>query len=309
MGCWHERLLACSLAFCFAVTAMAAEPMTVEDYMALSGPAPNAHIPYGEAPSQYIELFLPPGGGLFPVVVLVHGGCWVKEFQGITQMRNLAGALTAQGIAVWNVEYRRIDEDGGGYPGTYQDVAAALDLLVANAAVHRLDTRRLVAMGHSAGGHLVQWLAGRGLLPPSSPLYQAHPFKVREIIALGSIGDLRDRAGSLKSTCGVEAAQLTGPPSGTRPDVYADTSPAELMPNGSHTVLINGALDTISTPQTAADYAARARKAGDAVEVLLLPQASHFDEVAASSPAWALILPVIQRALGSPDKRFASIGP
>ena len=296
--------------------------MTLEDYIALDGPAPNAHLAYGSAPSQYVELFLPPGRGPFPVVLLVHGGCWLQEFQGITQMRNLAGALMAHGIATWNVEYRRargargelgaagggwpgtlqdvamgIDQ-GGGYPGTYHDAAAALDLLIAEAAAHDLDTQRLVAMGHSAGGHLAQWLAGRRVLPKSSPLYRAHAFAVKQVIALGSFGDLRNRASSLKSTCGVDAAQLTGLPSAARPDVYSDTSPAELMPNGSTTVLINGALDTISPPHTAADYAARALQAGDTVSTLVLPQASHYDEVAASSAAWTLILPVIRQALG-----------
>jgi acetyl esterase/lipase len=279
------------------MNAMAAEPMTLQDYMALSGPEPSAHLAYGSAPSQYAELFVPSGEGPFPVVVLIHGGCWVKEFQGIVQMRNLAGALAARGIAVWNVEYRRIDEAGGGYPGTYQDAAAALDLLITSAPAHHLDTQHLVAMGHSAGGHLVQWLAGRGRLPASSPLYAAHPFPVRQVIALGSIGDLRNRTANLKQVCGVDIEQLAGRPTAGRPDIYADTSPAELVPNGSHTVLINGALDSVSPPQMALDYAARVRKAGDTVETLVLPHASHFDEVSASSPAWALILPVIQKAL------------
>jgi len=275
------------------------QPLTLLDYMALNGPAPTAHLAYGAAPSQYVELFLPPGSGPFPVVFLVHGGCWLKEFAGITQMRNLAGALMAQGIATWSVEYRRADEEGGGYPGTYQDVAAALDLLGAQASIHHLDTRRLVAMGHSAGGHLVQWLAGRTVLPPTSPLYQAHPFPVKQVIALGSIGDLRRRASSLKSICGIEAAQITGMPSTDRPDVYSDTSPAELMPNGSTTVLINGALDSISPPETAIDYAERAAKAGDKISTVVLRHASHYDEVAAASPAWAMILPVILTALGA----------
>ena len=276
---------------------MAAQPMTLQDYLALSGPEPTAHFAYGSAPSQYAELFVPAGEGPFPVVMLVHGGCWVKEFQGIVQMRNLAGALAARGIAVWNVEYRRIDEAGGGYPGTYQDAAAALELLISSAPAQHIDTQRLVAIGHSAGGHLVQWLAGRGKLPPSSPLYAAHPFPVRQVIALGSIGDLRSRTANLKQVCGVDIEQLAGRPTAGRPDIYTDTSPAELVPNGSHTVLINGALDFVSPPQSALDYAARVRKAGDTVETLVLPGASHFDEVSASSPAWALILPVIHKVL------------
>ncbi len=91
-----------------------AAPMKLADYMALSGPAPSATFAYGSAPSQYAELFRPAGAGPFPVAVLVHGGCWTVEYGGITQLRNLAGALAAQGIAVWNVEYRRADEAGGG---------------------------------------------------------------------------------------------------------------------------------------------------------------------------------------------------
>jgi hypothetical protein len=87
-------------------------PMTLADYLALSGPAPAAASPTAAAPSQYAELFLPPAPGPFPVAVLVHGGCWTKEFGGITQLRNMAGALAARGIAVWNVEYRRVDEAG-----------------------------------------------------------------------------------------------------------------------------------------------------------------------------------------------------
>lgn len=277
---------------------MAAKPITLEQYMALSGPNPSARIAYGVEPSQYVELFRPQGEGMFPVVLLVHGGCWLKEFQGIVQMRNLAGALAAQGIAVWNVEYRRIDEDGGGYPGTYQDAAAALDLLVERASAHHLETRRLVAVGHSAGGHLVQWLAGRSQLPSTSGLHTRNPFPLRQVVALGSIGDLRRRAAGIEQVCGIDMKRLTGPPTPARPNVYADTSPAELMPTGSHTVLINGDLDHVSPPQTALDYAARAQQAGDRVDTIVLPRASHFDEVCASSPAWTLILPVIHRALG-----------
>jgi acetyl esterase/lipase len=275
-----------------------AAPMTLDDYLALSGPAPSATIAYGSAPSQFAQLFRPAGAGPFPVVVLVHGGCWTVAYGGISQMHNVAGALAARGIAVWNVEYRRVDEEGGGYPGTYLDINAALDALAAQAGRYQLDTSRIVAMGHSAGGQLVQWIAGRARIAPSSPLYQAAPLAVRQIISLGGLADLRRERELIQSSCGRELAQLAGLPSASRPDVYADTNAAELIPNGSRTVLITGELDTISPPRAAHDYAARARAAGDQAEVIILPKASHYDEIAASSPAWALILPVIEQALG-----------
>ena len=278
-----------------------AAPMTLADYLALSGPAPSAKIAYGSAPSQYAELFRPAGDGPFPVAVLVHGGCWTIKFGGIEQMRNLAGALAAQGIAVWNVEYRRVDEEGGGYPGTYQDMNAALDLLGEQAQRQQLDLGRIVAIGHSAGGQLVQLIAGRARFPASSPLFRADPLPVREIISLGGLADLRNERALIKHSCGRDTVELAGSPSAARPDVFADTNAAELMPNGSHTVLITGELDTVSPPRAAHDYAARARAAGDTASVVILPGASHYDEVAASSPAFKLVLPVIRKALRLAD--------
>jgi len=273
--------------------------MSLADYMALDGPSPRAHIAYGSAPSQYVELFEPSGKGPFPVVALVHGGCWSSELGGIRQMHNIAGALLGYGIATWNVEYRRIDEQGGGYPGTYEDINRAFDLLRAKAGLYNLDASRIVAMGHSAGGHLVQWVAGRSRLPKSSPLYDATPIALREVVSLGGLADLRGQRDRIARVCGVPDGALTGQPNAARPDVFSDTSAAALIPNGSHTLLINGELDVISPPSVAAAYAELAWRAGDRVETIVLPDASHFDEVAASSPSWNRILPIILRAFDS----------
>lgn len=272
-------------------------PMKLDEYLALTGPAPTARLAYGPAPSQYAELFVPQGAGPFPVAVLVHGGCWTSKFGGIRQFRNMAGALAARGIAVWNVEYRRVDEEGGGYPGMYLDMHAALDLLAANAAARKLDLERIVAVGHSAGGQLVQWIAGRGRIPAGSPLYHPDGLKVDRIVSLGGLADLRHEAALIKSSCDRDIAQLAGTPSPERPDVLVDTNAADLMPNGSRTWLVTGALDTISPPRVAHDYSARAKAAGDAAEVVILPDASHYDEVAATSPAWPQVLRVIEQAL------------
>lgn len=275
-------------------------PMPLDAYLALTGPAPTAHVAYGAAPSQFAELFEPAdaGAGLHPVVVIVHGGCWTKDFGGITQMRNMAGALAAQGIAVWNVEYRRYDEEGGGYPGMYHDVATAMDRLRALAPQYRLDLSRIVLVGHSAGGHLAQWAGSRARLPRSSPLYVADPLPVPVVISLGGLADLRNEAALIKSSCDRCSAQLAGTASAARPDIYADTSPAEMLPSGVRTVLIHGELDSVSPPRVGQDYARRARDAGDAADMVVLPGASHYDEVAATSPAWTIVAAQIRQALG-----------
>jgi acetyl esterase/lipase len=290
-----RRLLPLILAA--GTAAAAAAPMKLADYMALAGPAPSAKFAYGDAPSQYAELFLPAGKGPFPVAVLVHGGCWTKEFGGITQLRNVAGALAARGIASWNVEYRRVDEPGGGYPGTYQDMNAAMAMLGRQAQTYPLDLARLVAVGHSAGGQLVQWLGARPRIPASSPLFRGDTVPVRQVISLGGLADLRREQAVIKSSCERDIAELAGTASRERPDVFVDTNAGDLMPNGSRTVLITGELDTISPPRVAHDFAARARAAGDQAEVVILPGASHYDEVAASSPAWPLVLKEIEKAL------------
>jgi acetyl esterase/lipase len=289
----------------------AAAPMTLANYLALDGPAPSAHIAYGAAPSQYAELFLPPqgaaGGAPWPVAVLVHGGCWTVEFGGIRQMRNIAGALAAQGIAVWNVEYRRVDEPGGGYPGMYLDMQAAIARLAEEAPRQHLDTGRIVAIGHSAGGQLVQWIAGREKLPPSSPLFRAGALPIHHIVSLGGLADLRHESALIKRSCERDVAQLTGAATPARPDVFADTNAAELVPNGSSTLLVNGEFDSIAPPASASAYAQLARAAGDAVQVLVLPGASHYDEVAATSPSWALLLPAIRQALGLPPTEHGAV--
>jgi acetyl esterase/lipase len=271
-----------------------AGPMTLAEYMSLTGPEPTAHIAYGDAASQYVELFRPQGPGPFPVVVLVHGGCWQTEFGGIKQFRNVAGALAAEGIAVWNVEYRRVDEEGGGYPGTYEDMMGALDALAANAKHYQLNIERIAAVGHSAGGHMVQWAAGRARIPAASPLHRPSPMPLRHVVSLGGINDLR----AWTDLCGFEVSKLTGVPSAARPNVFADTNPADMLPTGSHTVLITGERDRQVPPEVAYHFAAKAKAAGDAAEVILLPGASHFDEAAATSPSWKLTLSVIRRELG-----------
>jgi acetyl esterase/lipase len=180
---------------------------------------------------------------------------------------------------------------------------AALALLSQQAGRYPLDLGRLVAVGHSAGGQLVQWMAGRARIPASSPLYQPDPLPVNRVVSLGGLADLRREQALIKSSCDREIGQLTGAPSDKRPDVFADTNAGELLPNGSRTILVTGELDRVSPPRVARDFAARARAAGDAAAVVILPGASHYDEVAASSASWPLVLEAIESALAAPAGR------
>ncbi|WP_431476325.1 alpha/beta hydrolase family protein [Massilia eburnea] len=183
-------------------------------------------------------------------------------------------------------------------PACTRDVATAVDLLKHEAKSSALDLTRIVAVGHSAGGHLAQWAVSRHKLPEWSPAWAPQPLKINTVISLGGLADLRNEAALIRRTCDRETAQLAGTPSAQRPDVFADTSPAEMLPAGVRTVLIHGEHDDISPSVTGENYARRARAAGDPAEVLLLPGGSHYDEVSADSKAWAIVNAQICKALG-----------
>lgn len=280
-------------------------PMTLGEYMSLRGPEPEAQIAYGPAPQQFVQLFEPAGDGPFPVVVLVHGGCFLSQYEGIRQMGDIAGALAADGIAVWNVEYRRADEPGGGYPGTFQDISAALRLLAKKASDYHLDLTRFLVMGHSAGAYLAQWSAGRGNIPEWSPLHENNPIPIGTVIAAGDLGQglkVPKTPGS-KTDCGAPGEELLGPLSAERTDANLDIGVDHLRPNRSHTIFVAGESDKYAPISELRAYAARIKKMHDSAEVVVLPGSSHFDEIAASSPAWTLLRAVIRRALGLPADR------
>ncbi|NNM01628.1 MAG: alpha/beta hydrolase, partial [Gammaproteobacteria bacterium] len=102
--------------------------MSADALDAFPSPPADATIAYGADPLQFGELRLPPGDGPFPAIVLIHGGCWLAKYD-LSYIRKLAAAFTAAGIATWTVEYRRVGDPGGGWPGTYEDIAASGDHL------------------------------------------------------------------------------------------------------------------------------------------------------------------------------------
>lgn len=279
-----------------AAGAALAEPASLDAYMKQARRPADTIVHYGPEPSQVAELFLPKGEAPHPVVVLLHGGCFLKEFEGFAQTSGLAADLASRGYAVWNVEYRKLGETGAGYPGTFEDVAAALDRLRVEAPKHRLDLTRVVAVGHSAGGHLALWAASRGKLPAESPLRAADPLPIGAVVSLAGIGDLKGQGKAWALPCGDDTIKRLIDLD-RRKAPYADTSPAELLPTGVKVVMVHGAYDPVMPPYTGLAYAEKVRDAGDPAEVVTIPDAGHFDLVIPTTPAWKQIVAIIEREM------------
>lgn len=259
-------------------------PMTWPDLVSRPRPAPQATIAYGADAFQKVDLWLPAGAGPFPTVLMVHGGCWTTSVADRSIMDWAAEDLRRAGYAVWNIDYRGVDRPGGGYPGTFLDVAAAADLLRADAAKYRLDLTRVVGLGHSAGGHLALWLAARRRLPKTSPLYVPDPLPIAHVISLGGLPDLEKTAASPDNGCGTDVvAKLVGKPGPVRTDVYADTSVPRLFPLAATQDLVNGREDTIIPYRLATDYVA---KSGGAAALHTVADTGHVELIAPGTPAW-----------------------
>jgi acetyl esterase/lipase len=254
-------------------------------------PKESVSISYGQDPLQMVDLWLPAGKGPHPTVLMVHGGCWQTEIADRRIMNWISDDLRKRGIAVWNIDYRGVDRKGGGYPGTFLDAAAAADALRTHARKYDLDISPLVAVGHSAGGHLALWLAGRNRLPAGSPLRTGTPLPIHTVVSLGGLPDLEEAARPPSSGCGTEiVGKLTG-------GSFADTSVPRLAPLGVNQVLINGLQDKIIPTAYAEGYAAPMRVAGDKVKVRMIDRTGHVELIAPESAAWAATVEEIRKAL------------
>lgn len=262
--------------------------MTWDDLTSRPRPSPDTTVSYGADPMQKVDVWLPAGKGPFKTVLMVHGGCWQTAIADRSLMNWAAADLRDAGYAVWNIDYRGIDRPGGGYPGTFQDAAAAADLLREDAARFHLDTRKIVAIGHSAGGHLALWLAARRNLPAASPLAGGDPLRIDHVISSGGLPDLEATAASPDNGCGTEAVgQLVGPKTAAHPDPYADTSVTRLLPLGVAQDLVAGREDRIIPYRLPVGYAAKARAAGDQVTLHTVPATGHVELVSPGAAAWA----------------------
>lgn len=280
---FRALLLAAAVPFALHTHAMpppptepALTPISWKEIAALPAPAAGEKIAYGSAPQQFGELRLPAGKGPFPVAVLVHGGCWLAAYD-YQYFNHLAAALTAQGVATWTIEYRRLGDADGGWPNTLLDVARATDYLRVLAKTHPLDVQRVVGLGHSAGGQLALWLGARHKLEKGSDLHLPQPLALKGVVGLAPITDLVSYRIGKPESCNASVDQLMGGTDTQQPARYAQASPLALLPLGVPQVLVQGGKDPIVPLDRVAAYAEAASAKGDAVTQRIEPALGHFD--------------------------------
>lgn len=260
------------------------------DVNALHSKPADHQLAYGKDPLQFGELRLPTGKGPHPVAIIIHGGCWVSTFADLKNTSAFADALRDLGIATWNIEYRRTDNQGGGWPGTFQDVANGADFLKTIAPQYSFDLNRVIVIGQSAGGHLALWLAARHRLPKSSELYTEQAIRLQGVIVLGGVPDLKGFRSQGNKICNSDViGALLGNSSAQIEQHYQEASPIELLPLGLPQFLIYGKDDQAVPATFGANYAKVAQKKGDKVKVITVPYAAHHEYLVPNSVTWPAI--------------------
>jgi acetyl esterase/lipase len=274
--------------------------MGPDEFQALPSQPADHRIAYGKDPSQFADLRIPSTPGLHAVAILIHGGCWKADYATLRDMAPIADALKAEGVATWNIEYRRLPQPGSGWPGTYEDVGRATDYLRQIARKYQLDLDRVVIVGHSAGGHLALWAASRKRLPPLSALYVRDPLPIRGVVDLAGPGDMATEIAVEVGACQSRVVEqfLGGSPVDV-PERYAQVSASKMLPLGVPQVLVWGDHDNLRPVWLGKKYTRAATAAGDIVDLIIVPGLGHFEVASPYSPAWPKVRDAVSFLLQS----------
>ncbi len=256
----------------------------------------DKRIRYGQGSQHFADLRLPSGPGPFPFLFVIHGGFWQSAYD-LQHIGHLCVALTSKGIVTCNLEYRRVGDLGGGWPGTFQDVSLATDHIMETISSDpRVDVARVAVIGHSAGGHLALWLASRHRIPKASPLQSAHKHRLARAVSLAGVCDLR---AAWKQRLGNGAVgRLMGGTPDQYPDRFDAGSPIELLPSGSRQVLIHGTDDDIVPVSQSEKFVERAEQLGERPNLVKLNGVGHFELIDPESDAWSIVARAVLPVLG-----------
>jgi acetyl esterase/lipase len=261
-----------------------ASQMSSDSILTQTPPAADARVAYGTDPNQFGDLRLPKGKGPFPLVMNIHGGFWRAKYD-LAHAGHLCAALTAKGIATLNIEYRRVGNPGGGWPGTFDDVRNAYRFLPELAKRYSLDSKKVVVMGHSAGAQLALCLA-------------AHEASLKKVVSLAGVVDLQ-QAWELHLSNNAVVEFLGGKPSQVT-DHYREADPTQLAIDHATTQwLIHGAADDVVPSYFSRNYAQEKKNKGEDVHYLEISTAGHFDLIDPHSQAWTKVEDTVLHLLAS----------
>lgn len=238
-----------------------------ESVLSKKPPEPDRRIAYGSDPNQFIDVRMPSGKGPYPLVFFIHGGYWRAKYD-LSYAGHLCAALANAGVATWNVEYRRVGNPGGGWPGTFEDVRAAYHSLQSHSA--NLDLKKVCVAGHSAGGQLALCLA-------------AFEKSVTRAFSMAGVLDLR-RGWELHLSNDAVSGFLGGSPADV-PEHYREASPADQTIQAVQK-LIHGTADADVPYEISKSYADAKKKSGENIELVTLPGVDHFQIVDPGSAVW-----------------------
>lgn len=256
-------------------------------------------IPYGNHPSQFGVLRIPKSCGRSQIVITIHGGFWQSKY-GLEENDPIDKDLTRRGYATWNIEYRRVGENGGGWTGTFSDVIDAINHLSELEECHQLDLSRMVVLGHSAGGQLALWLASLNNQIQNTNFGKALLVPIKNVISLAGVTDLR-KMWEIHFERGMDRSPVASFIGGTPqevPERYRLASPIELLPMNVNQILIHGELDRHVPVDLSVEYHRRAIEQDKKVRLLVLPDVEHFKLIDPASSAWKSVTDSIETLLG-----------
>jgi acetyl esterase/lipase len=256
-----------------------------DDILSLAPPRADVRVAYGSDSNQFLDLRLASGKGPHGLAICIHGGYWRAKYD-LGYMGHLCAALTAKGIATANLEYRRVGNAGGGWPGTFADVRAGfqflLQFLTNNTRHYQVDAGRVVVMGHSAGGQLGLCLA-------------AHETGVKAVVSLAGVVDLQ-RAYALHLSNDAVVEFLGGTPAEVG-DHYREADPMKLA-IGARQWMVHGVEDDVVPPAFSRDYVGAKQKAKENARLVEIAGAGHFEVVDPRAGAWKDVERVVMEAVG-----------